>query len=130
MSVDLSRLENVRKRGNKTTARCPACSEMGHDKKGNHLVISQDGKFACAMFQGASGHEHRKRIFRLVGIKETLKNTISVKLASQTSQDEPKIIMDDVLGRLGRSFLSYQKNYYKLSQGIEFNDDLTKRQVK
>ena len=41
------------------------------------------------MFQGVSGHEHRKRIFRLAGIKESPKNTISVKQMSQASHDTP-----------------------------------------
>jgi len=109
MSIDISKLENVRKAGNKTIARCPACAESGQDRKGNHLVIDNDGKFACVMFQGASGHEHRKRIFRLVGIKETPKNTISVKHTSQASHDKPGIVVDDVLGRIGHCFLSYPK---------------------
>ncbi|MFH1309066.1 MAG: hypothetical protein ABIH85_00110 [Candidatus Omnitrophota bacterium] len=109
MSIDISKLENVRNAGNKTVARCPACAELGQDKKGNHLVINSDGKFACVMFQGVSGHEHRKRIFRLVGIKEPSKNTITVKQVSQASHDKPEIVMDDVLGRIGRIFLSYPK---------------------
>lgn len=45
MSIDLSQLQNVRTTGNKIIARCPACAQMGQDKKGNHLVISEDGKF-------------------------------------------------------------------------------------
>lgn len=101
MSIDISKLENVKNTGNKIVARCPACAESGQDKKGNHLIINNDGKFACVMFQGAFGHEHRKRIFRLAGIKETPKNTITVKQASQTSHERREIIMDDVLGRLG-----------------------------
>ena len=109
MSIDISKLENVRNAGNKTVARCPACAESGQDKKGNHLIISNDGKFACVMFQGVSGHEHRKRIFRLVGIKESSKNTISVKQMSQASHDTPGVVMDDILGRIGRTFLSYPK---------------------
>jgi len=109
MNINISQLDNVRITGNKTIARCPACAEIGQDKKGNHLVISEDGKFACVMFQGVSGLEHRKRIFRLVGIKETLKKTISVNQASQASHDTPKVVMDDVLGRIGRIFLSYPK---------------------
>lgn len=109
MSIDISRLENVRTIGNKTIARCPACAEIGHDKKGNHLVISQDGKFACVMFQGASGHEHRKRIFRLAGIKECPKNTISIKQTSRASHDTPEVVMDNVLGRIGHIILSYPK---------------------
>jgi len=109
MSIDISKLENVRNAGNKTVARCPACAELGQDKKGNHLIISNDGKFACVMFQGVSGHEHRKRIFRLAGIKESPKNTISVKQMSQASHSKPDVMMDDVLGRIGHHFLSYPK---------------------
>jgi len=109
MSIDISKLENVKTSGNKTVARCPACAEIGQDKKGNHLVISNDGKFACVMFQGASGYNHRKRIFHLVGIKGMLKNTISVKQTSQASHDTPEVVMDDVLGRIGRTFSSYPK---------------------
>ena len=109
MSIDLSKLEKVSTSRDKTIARCPACAEMGQDKKGKHLVISNDGKFACVKFPGASAHDHRKRIFRLVGIKETPKSTISVKQASQVSHDTPEILMDDVLGRIGRTFLTYPK---------------------
>ena len=47
MSIDLSKLEKVSTSRDKTIARCPACAEMGQDKKGKHLVISNDGKFAC-----------------------------------------------------------------------------------
>jgi len=109
MSIDLSKLESVRTSGNKTIARCPACAEMGQDRKGYHLVVSNDGKFACVIFRGESGHDHRKHIFRLVGPKETPKTTVSVKRASQASHDAPEIIMDDVLGRIGRAFLSRPK---------------------
>ena len=109
MSIDTSKLDNTNPRGNKTISRCPACAEMGQDKKGNHLLISEDGKFACVAFPGASGREHRKRIFRLVGIRNAPKSTITVKQVSQASHDAPSIIMKDVLGRLGHLFLSYSK---------------------
>ncbi|MBU1044555.1 MAG: hypothetical protein KJ915_09210, partial [Candidatus Omnitrophica bacterium] len=33
----------------------------------------------------------------------------SVNQASQASHDTPKVVMDDVLGRIGRIFLSYPK---------------------
>jgi hypothetical protein len=67
MSLDLSRLENVRQCGGKTLARCPACAEEDRDTKGVHLVIYQDGKFGCVTCPGAPGHEHRKRILALAG---------------------------------------------------------------
>ena len=67
MSLDPSRLENVRQCGGKTIARCPACAEEDRDTKGVHLIIYQDGKFGCITCPGAPGHEHRKRILALAG---------------------------------------------------------------
>jgi hypothetical protein len=65
VSLDLSRLENVRKRIGKIVARCPACAEQNHDQKGDHLAIFPDGSFACVANPGAAGHKHRRRIFAL-----------------------------------------------------------------
>ena len=65
MSLDLSRLENVRKRIGKIVARCPACAEQDHDQKGEHLVIFPNGSFACVANPGKEGHKHRQRIFTL-----------------------------------------------------------------
>jgi hypothetical protein len=68
--LDFSRLENVKTKthGNKTTAACPACREAGNDTSGDHLWIGPDGRFGCLMFPGASGADHRRRIFDLAGI--------------------------------------------------------------
>ncbi len=70
MPLDLARLENARQRGNRLTARCPACAETGSDRKGEHLAIFADGRFACVMNPGPAGEVHRQRIFDLAGIKE------------------------------------------------------------
>lgn len=67
MSLDLTKLENVKIANGKTTARCPACKENGSDEGGDHLVIYPDDKFGCVKHEGNS--EHRKRIFALVGVK-------------------------------------------------------------
>ena len=64
--IDISRLERVRRSGEKTVARCPACAEGGGDRRGGHLVILPNGKFACAAYPGDS--EHRRRIFALAGV--------------------------------------------------------------
>lgn len=69
MSLDHSLLENIKTTNGKTTARCPACKECGSDTTGEHLVIYPDGRFGCVVNEGNS--EHRKRIFDLVGIKDT-----------------------------------------------------------
>ena len=64
-------LENVKQRGGKTIAACPACRSAGGDKKGNHLFIKSldgSGKFGCAAHEGDNAH--RKDIFALVGIHE------------------------------------------------------------
>jgi hypothetical protein len=138
MSIDMSKLENVKNKGNRTVARCPACAESGQDKKGNHLIINSDGKFACVMFPGSSGDEHRKRIFRLTGIIDSPKNIISVKEASQVSRNNPDVIINDVLGRIGHHFLSHYKKssegkidkLVKLYEGINTEVDHAKRKTK
>jgi 5S rRNA maturation endonuclease (ribonuclease M5) len=68
MSLDLSKLEKVNKKGDKIIARCPACWESGADETGDHLVIMPSGKFGCCINEG--DHAHRKRIFELAGVKE------------------------------------------------------------
>ncbi len=68
--LDATRLENVKTHDRKTTAACPACRESGNDSSGDHLFIDSQGRFGCIAFPGASGKEHRQRIFALVGIKK------------------------------------------------------------
>jgi hypothetical protein len=72
MSLDISKLENVRSRGEKITARCPACAEAGQDLTRNHLFIQADGRFGCVVYPGDSpdASAHRKRIFSLCGNRE------------------------------------------------------------
>ena len=66
-ALDTAKLERVRRTGSKITARCPACAATGGDRKGSHLFINPtDGKFGCAAFPKDA--EHRREIFRLVGI--------------------------------------------------------------
>ena len=67
MSINTSKLENVRSHGGKTTARCPACAEAGADKSGEHLVILESGKWGCIANAGDAGKEHRRRIAQLAG---------------------------------------------------------------
>ena len=69
MSLDESKLEKVKRTGQKITARCPACAETGNDKSGEHLVIEPSGVYGCVMHPGPDGAEHRKQIFALVGEK-------------------------------------------------------------
>ncbi|KXU37858.1 hypothetical protein AXK11_01510 [Cephaloticoccus primus] len=71
MSLDLTKLENVRERGACIRAACPACREVGADKKGEHLFICEDGKFGCVANQGEAGREHRRRIYALAGEKKS-----------------------------------------------------------
>jgi hypothetical protein len=65
--IDIARLEKVRRHGRKITARCPACAAEGGDRAGNHFFQNtESGQFGCAKFPGDT--EHRREIFRLVGI--------------------------------------------------------------
>ncbi len=69
MSLDLHKIENLRSRGDKLIARCPACAEAGADKAGEHLFIADAGRgpFGCIAHTGPTGEEHRKRIWELAG---------------------------------------------------------------
>src|SRR5262245_44726557 len=66
--LDLSRIENLRERGDKWVGQCPACSEMGRDRKGEHLFVHKNGRFGCVQYPGNGGKGHRKRIAQLVGV--------------------------------------------------------------
>ena len=66
MGLDVTKLENVsRSKDGKITARCPACKNEGHDSKGDHLVVFDDGGFGCVKYMGDA--EHRKKIAKLAG---------------------------------------------------------------
>lgn len=67
MSINITRLQHVRQRGETIRSQCPACAEIGADNTGNHLIVQPDGRFGCIVHTGANGIEHRKRIFALAG---------------------------------------------------------------
>jgi hypothetical protein len=104
MSLNLDKLEKVRHIGNGgVEARCPACAEGGHDRKGEHLLIKPDGRFGCCA--NPKDGEHRKRIFALAG--DTKPRNIKVKSPAVTVAG--RTVLSGVLGRLGRVFASPSK---------------------
>jgi hypothetical protein len=107
MSLDITKLEDVEKRGSRTIARCPACAEQGHDNKGNHLLIDEQGRFSCIMHPGEGGHQHRKRIFSLVGNNDAVARTCSMRhdkmiKVKAVNKNTGIVLKKNVLGRLGR----------------------------
>jgi len=103
MGIMIQHLENVKYYNTKIIARCPACAEQGRDRKGEHLVIFSDGRFACAINPGVGGHEHRKKIYALVGLKNKTWSTCTIKPKKERLRGE-RILQDDVLGHLGHLF--------------------------
>ena len=101
MSVEISKLENVARRGDLTIARCPACAETDKDRKGNHLFINAKGQFGCVVNPGEDGKQHRKRIFELVGIKDHPGAGIKVKRPPSSLNGGNNVVQRDILGRLG-----------------------------
>ncbi len=97
MALDLSKLENVKQRGGKTIAQCPACAEEGGDEKGEHLVIQPNGRFGCVTNPGQQGREHRKKIFKLAGKKSGPGNLKFTVLSAKPPKIQPT-------GRFGRVF--------------------------
>jgi hypothetical protein len=47
--------------------RCPACAEGGSDRKGEHLLVYENGAYNCIAFSGDAFHN--TRIFQLAGDK-------------------------------------------------------------
>jgi len=114
MSLDISKLQSVRTRGRKTTARCPACAEVGHDQTRDHLFIQPDGRFGCVVYPGDSpdARAHRKRIFALCGNREikplVVRRSVlgrSGRVDQSHSASEP--LRTGLLGHLGRLFQSH-----------------------
>ena len=104
MSLDVTKLANVRRIGHKTIAACPACREAQQDQRGEHLFISNDGRrFGCVVYPGRSpaAREHRRRIWRLsgaqvdIGAPRVPKRVIVQVPAVSTAETR-------VLGRFGR----------------------------
>src|SRR5260370_16576732 len=96
-------------------ARCPACTEAGHDQKGEHLVINADGSFGCVLYPGdaADAKEHRKRIFALGGDREIKSLSVhkirhgtagTCKSNPKTTAIPSRAIKIHLLGRLGRVY--------------------------
>jgi hypothetical protein len=111
MSLDISKLENLRVRDGKTTARCPACAEAGHDQTRNHLFIRADGHFGCVVYPGDSpdARGHRKRVFALCGCREikslSIRQSVLGRLGRvDESHSEGTPLRIGLLGRVGRLF--------------------------
>jgi hypothetical protein len=131
MSLDLTKLENVRKTSAKTTARCPACAEAGCDRDGNHLVIRADDRFGCVTHPGDTmeSKKHRRRIFALCGFRGM--HALAVNAIGDSpvcgTLDEPrtaelsvKPIKTNLLGRLGR----LSETHARLSKTNESNSSV------
>ena len=73
MSLDSTRLEKVRQRSGKLLARCPACAEMGEDRKCDNLMIWETGAYKC--IKADVGTPHHKRIWELAGDHTTTAKT-------------------------------------------------------
>ena len=129
MSLNTSKLEKVYIRGDKTTARCPACAEAGHDQKGEHLLINTNGSFGCVVNPGdsADAKEHRKRIFALCGDREIKPLTVhpsGLGRIGRVFQTHLAVrpVKTGLLGRLGRLFQTHPGTKLTHAGG---NDDRT-----
>jgi hypothetical protein len=94
MSLDVSKLQNVREQGGKTIARCPACAERGMDETGEHLIIQPDGRFGCVVHPGPAGKPHRQRIAKLVGARGVPVIRVRVAAPAPANAGAPVPIME------------------------------------
>jgi|TARA_B100002003_G_scaffold220220_1_gene222421 hypothetical protein len=115
MSLKLKSIENIKYQGSRTIARCPACAEQGHDNKGNHLSIDEQGRYSCVMHLGEAGKEHRKRIYELIGIKNGKEKSPSMSYnkvikVKEVTRNTGNVIKRDILGHLGRVSQTLKKH--------------------
>ena len=66
MSLDRRKLDIVREEGSCIYARCPACAELGHDRKKEHLIIYENGSYNCIKY--GPDELHNRRIWQIAGL--------------------------------------------------------------
>ena len=131
MSINIEKLENVNYRGSRIIARCPACEEQGNDNKGEHLSIDDQERFSCVRYPGATGADHRKRIYALTGTKD-VDNTLfssqqkTVIKVRTVSRNTGNVIKRDVLGHLGRVNQTLKKHNENDIKERIYNKDFEK----
>lgn len=72
MPLDRQKLDIVREENGCIYARCPACAELGEDRKKQHLVIFEDGAYYCHKY--GDDDEHKQRIWQLAGLHNKKQN--------------------------------------------------------
>lgn len=87
--LDVSLLENPRKGANGADYRCPACSENGEDKAGNHLHVFPSGHYWCIKHDSP---EHRARIRELVGRKQIFADDYEGVASGESDSTEANLI--------------------------------------
>lgn len=64
-ALDLSEIGEHPEYGRRWEGACPACRAEARDSTGNHLLVSESGRFACTVHRGEAGKEHRSKMVRL-----------------------------------------------------------------
>ena len=117
--IDINKLEKVKHLSDgRVIARCPACAEDGSDKSGNHFFMSQDGRFGCCIYSGREGADHRKRIFALVGIKDSNFGTLGTPISNPYAYAKKKYTIH-VKSSKHPSQVSQEKSYNRNMQEID-----------
>jgi DNA primase len=91
--TDFSKLENIKKTQNGSTARCPACTEQGRDSKGAHLFIYNNGNFGCVA--NPDDNNHRLEILKILG-----QQVEKVSEEPESKTNYPKTYSKDLLLKL------------------------------
>ena len=119
--IDPAKLENVKHLGGGgIRAACPACRVAGSDKSGDHLLIQANGKFGCAA--NPDDHQHRKEIFRLVGMTtgDAGRNGSTKKVvASYDYSDKDGKVLYQVVRYEGKKFIQRRADPDRPGQWIE-----------
>jgi hypothetical protein len=111
MSLDTSRLENVRPTQNGFICACPICRQEGGDSTRSHLrIYTSSGAFSCAKHQGDREHNIAIRAF-LRGILDESERTEVVYI-------EPKLDVETVYPESMLSSLIPDHSYW-VNRGVK-----------
>lgn len=97
MSLDLSKLRNVKPSADGWTAGCPACGRVGADSQHVHLKVWRTGPFSCAVHPGDK--EHNRLIYSIAGNGEG-SSDVEFEAPAERQMELPKTWPVDVLDKL------------------------------
>lgn len=116
MSIDTTKLENVRPTPNGFTCACPVCRKEGGDSTRSHLRVYTTGAFSCIKYQGDNLHNRK--------LRSILRGYLDSTESAEVVYIEPKLDVETVYPESTLSKLLPDYSYW-LGRGMK--EDVLRR---